>query len=65
MSGENEEYKNKAREQSRMEGQQKQVKVKSYPDGTALAHLLLDLDFPANIEKIIQHIVQKSRGNTR
>jgi hypothetical protein len=44
MSGENEEYKNKAREQSRMEGQQKQVKVKSYPEGTALAHLLLDLE---------------------
>jgi hypothetical protein len=36
-----------------MEGQQEQVKVKSYPEATALAHLLLDLDFPANKEKII------------
>jgi hypothetical protein len=64
MLDENKEYKDKEREQSRIEGQQKEVKVESYPEAIALARLLEGVDFPTNKEQIIRHIEQKSGDNT-
>jgi hypothetical protein len=64
MSDENQEYKKKESEQSRIAGERKEVKVESYPDAVALAQMLEGLDFPTNKEKIIQYIEQKAGDNT-
>ena len=64
MSDENQEYEKKESEQSGIEGQRKEVKVKSYPEAIALARMLEGLDFPTNKDKIIQRVEQRAGDNT-
>ena len=56
MSDENKEYKKKESEQSRVEGQKKEVKVKSYPEAIVLAQMLEGMEFPTNKDQIIAHL---------
>ena len=56
MSDENKEYKKKESEQSRVEGQKKEVKVKSYPEAIVLAQMLEGIEFPTNKDQIIAHL---------
>jgi hypothetical protein len=62
MSEKNQEYQRNVSEQGGVEGQRKEVNVEDYPKAAALGQLLKDVDFPADKQKIIQHIQQRS-GN--
>jgi hypothetical protein len=62
MSDKNQEFQRNVSEQGGVEGQRKEVNVEDYPKAAALGQLLKDVDFPADKQKIIQHVQQKS-GN--
>jgi hypothetical protein len=62
MSEKNQEFQRNVSEQGGIEGQRKEVNVEDYPKAAALGQLLKDIDFPADKQKIIQHIQQGS-GN--
>jgi hypothetical protein len=62
MSDKNQEFQRNISEQGGVEGQRKEVNVEDYPKAAALGQLLKDVDFPADKQKIIQHIQQRS-GN--
>jgi hypothetical protein len=47
-----------------VEGQRKEVNVEDYPKVAALGQLLKDIDFPADKQKIIQYVQQRSGNNT-
>ena len=59
MSDQNE---NAINEQNNIPGQQKEVDVKDYPYASELANLLMDMEYPADKNKILNFI--KSIGNT-
>jgi hypothetical protein len=59
---ENQKFQRNVSEQGGVEGQRKEVNVEDYPKAAALGQLLKDVDFPADKQKIIQHIQQRS-GN--
>jgi Protein of unknown function (DUF2795) len=62
MSDKNQEFQRNVSEQGGVEGQRKEVNVEDYPKAAALGQLLKDVDFPADKQKIIQHVQQRS-GN--
>jgi hypothetical protein len=62
MSDKNQEFQRKVSEQGGVEGQRKEVNVEDYPKVAALGQLLKDIDFPADKQKIIQHIQQRSEN---
>ena len=62
MSDKNQEFQKNVSEQSGVEGQRKEVNVDDYPKAAAMGQLLKDVDFPADKQKIIKHVQQKS-GN--
>jgi hypothetical protein len=47
-------------EQGGVEGQRKEVNVESYSKTASLGQILKDIDFPANKDKIVQFVRQKS-----
>jgi len=49
-------------DQTVVEGQRKGVNVEDYPKAVSIGQILKDLEFPADKQKINQH-VQKSMGN--
>jgi hypothetical protein len=63
MSDKNQEFQKNVSEQGGVEGQRKEVNVEDYPKAAALGQILKDVDFPADKQKIIQH-VQHSGNNT-
>jgi hypothetical protein len=63
MSDKNQEIEKNVSEQAGVEGQRKEVNVEDYPKAISLAQILKDVDFPADKQKIIQHVQQKSRNN--
>jgi hypothetical protein len=58
MSDKNQEFQKNVSEQGGVEGQRKEVNV------AALGQILKDVDFPADKQKILQHVQQRSRDNT-
>jgi hypothetical protein len=64
MSDKNQEFQRKVSEQGGVEGQRKEVNVEDYPKVAALGQLLKDIDFPADKQKIIQYVQQRSGNNT-
>jgi Protein of unknown function (DUF2795) len=62
MSDKNQEFQRNVSEQGGVEGQRKEVNVEDYPKAAALGQLLKDVDFPADKQKIIRHLQQRS-GN--
>ena len=62
MSDKNQEFQRNVSEQGGVEGQRKEVNVEDYPKVAALGQLLKDIDFPADRQKIIQHIQQRSEN---
>jgi hypothetical protein len=62
MSDKNQEFQRNVSEQGGVEGQRKEVNVEDYPKVAALGQLLKDIDFPADKQKIIQHIQQRSEN---
>jgi hypothetical protein len=60
MSDKNQEFQRNVSEQGGVEGQRKEVNIEDYPKAAALGQLLKDVDFPADKQKIIQHVQQKS-----
>jgi hypothetical protein len=62
MSDKNKEFQRNVSEQGGVEGQRKEVNVEDYPKVAALGQLLKDIDFPADKQKIIQHIQQRSEN---
>ena len=62
MSDKNQEFQRNVSEQGGVEGQRKEVNVEDYPKAAALGQLLKDVEFPADKQKIIQHVQQRS-GN--
>jgi hypothetical protein len=63
MSDKNQDIEKNVSEQAGVEGQRKEVNVEDYPKAISLAQILIDIDFPADKQKIIQHVQQKSRNN--
>src|SRR5918999_1152788 len=43
--------------------ERKEVNVEDYPKAIALGQLLKDIDFPADKQKVIQHVQQRSGNN--
>jgi Protein of unknown function (DUF2795) len=64
MSDKNQEFQRNVSEQGGVEGQRKEVNVEDYPKAAALGQLLKDVDFPADKQKIIQHVQQRSLDNS-
>ena len=64
MSDKNQEIEKNVSEQAGIEGQRKEVNVEDYPKAVALGQLLKDIDFPADKQKVIQHVQQRSGSNT-
>ena len=64
MSDKNQEIEKNVSEQAGVEGQRKEVNVEDYPKAVSLGQILKDVDFPANKQKIIQHVQRKSGDNT-
>ena len=64
MSDKNQEIQKNVSEQGGVEGQRKEVNVEDYPKAAALGQILKDVDFPADKQKILQHVQQRSRDNT-
>ena len=64
MSDKNQEFQKNVSEQGGVEGQRKEVNVEDYPKAAALGQILKDVDFPADKQKIIQHVQQHSGNNT-
>jgi Protein of unknown function (DUF2795) len=64
MSDKNQEFQKNVSEQGGVEGQRKEVNVEDYPKAAALGQILKDVDFPADKQKIIQHVQQRSGDNT-
>jgi hypothetical protein len=62
MSDKDQEFQRNVSEQGGVEGQRKEVNVEDYPKVAALGQLLKDIDFPADKQKIIQHIQQRSEN---
>ena len=62
MSDENKEYQKNVSEQSRVEGQRKEVDVENYPEAVSLAQLLKDVEFPADKNKLLEHARLVSGG---
>ena len=50
-------------EQGGIEGQRKEVNVESYSKTASLGQILKDLDFPANKDKIILFVKQRSASD--
>jgi hypothetical protein len=63
MSEKNQEFQRNVSEQGGVEGQRKEVNVEDYPKAAALGQLLKDMDFPADKQKIIRHIQQRSEND--
>jgi hypothetical protein len=63
MSDKNQEIEKNVSEQAGIEGQRKEVNVEDYPKAVALGQLLKDIDFPADKQKVIQHVQQRSGSN--
>jgi uncharacterized protein DUF2795 len=63
MSDKNQEFQKNVSEQGGVEGQRKEVNVEDYPKAAALGQILKDVDFPADKQKILQHVQQHSRDN--
>ncbi len=63
MSDKNQEIEKNVSEQAGVEGQRKEVNVEDYPKAIALGQLLKDIDFPADKQKVIQHVQQRSGNN--
>jgi hypothetical protein len=63
MSEKNQEFQRNVSEQGGVEGQRKEVNVEDYPKAAALGQLLKDVDFPADKQKIIRHIQQRSEND--
>jgi hypothetical protein len=63
MSDKNQEFQKNVSEQGGVEGQRKEVNVEDYPKAAALGQILKDVDFPADKQKIIQHVQQRSGNN--
>jgi uncharacterized protein DUF2795 len=51
-------------EQGGIEGQRKEVNVESYSKTASLGQILKDLDFPANKDKVIQFVKQRSASDS-
>ena len=51
-------------EQGGIEGQRKEVNVESYSKTASLGQILKDLDFPANKDKIILFVKQRSASDS-
>jgi len=64
MSDKNQEFQKNVSKQGGVEGQRKEVNVEDYPKAAALGQILKDVDFPADKQKIIQHVQQRSGDNT-
>jgi hypothetical protein len=64
MSDKNQEIQRNVSEQGGIEGQRKEVNVEDYPKAAAFGQLLKDIEFPADKQKIIQHIEQRSGNDT-
>jgi hypothetical protein len=64
MSDKNQEFQRKVSEQGGVEGQRKEVNVEDYPKAAALGQSLKDIAFPADKQKIIQYVQQRSGNNT-
>jgi hypothetical protein len=64
MSDKNQEFQGKVSEQGGVEGQRKEVNVEDYPKAAALGQILKDIAFPADKQKIIQYVQQRSGNNT-
>jgi Protein of unknown function (DUF2795) len=62
MSDKNQEFQRNVSQQGGVAGQRKKVNVENYPKAAALGQLLKDVDFPADKQKIIWHLQQRS-GN--
>lgn len=60
MSDKNQEFQRNVSEQGGVEGQRKEVNVEDYPKTAALGQLLKDFEFPADKQKLIQHVQQRS-----
>src|SRR5215213_4452023 len=63
MSDKNQEIEKNVSEQAGVGGQRKEVNVEDYPKAIALGQLLKDIDFPADKQKVIQHVQQRSGNN--
>jgi hypothetical protein len=64
MSDKNQDFQKNVSEQGGVKGQRKEVNVEDYPKAAALGQILKDVDFPADKQKIIQHVQQRSGDNT-
>jgi hypothetical protein len=63
MSDKNQEFQKNVNEQAGVEGQRKEVDVEDYPKAASLGQMLKDVDFPADKQRIIQHVQQRSGNN--
>ena len=63
MSDKNQEIEKNVSEQAGIEGQRKEVNVEDYPKAVALGQILKDIDFPADKQKVIQHVQQRFGSN--
>ena len=52
-----------AREQNQVSGERRDKEVTDFPRAAALGQALKDLEFPADKNKIIQHLQQQSEDN--
>ena len=52
-----------AREQNQISGERRDKEVTDFPRAAALGQALKDLEFPADKNKIIQHLQQQSEDN--
>ena len=63
MSDKNQDFQKNVSEQGGVEGQRKEANVEDYPKAAALGQILKDVDFPADKQKILQHVQQSSGDN--
>lgn len=63
MSDKNEEIEKNVSDQTGVERQRKGVNVEDYPKSVSIGQILKDLEFPADKQKIIQHVQKSSIDN--
>ncbi len=63
MSDKNQEFRENVNEQAGVEGQRKEVSIEDYPKAASLGQMLKDINFPADKQKIIQHVQQMAGNN--
>jgi hypothetical protein len=63
MSDKDQEFQKNVNEQAGIEGQRKEVDVGDYSKAATLGQILKDIEFPADKQRIVQHVQQRSGSN--